>query len=221
MIKLFAHRGFAIKKSDQNTIASLKNAILANFKAIEFDIWFFEEKLVLKHDKPEINELNNLPLLKDYFIYGNDLDYWLDFKNLDEENVNLALSLVKKEIDLAKINLEKIYFAPFITDYEKSIKIFSAIRNLFGEKANLVAVCEELENSEDIKKLQEFLNNNKVKFLSIFHELLDQNFVKKLDKIEFFAWTVNDLARISELNKLGVRNFATDNITPKIYEEKY
>jgi glycerophosphoryl diester phosphodiesterase len=235
MVKLFAHRGFTFRtypahhsrdygqvltKAEQNTIASLKNAILAKFRAVEFDIWFFDEKLVLKHDKPEISELNNLPILKDYFIYGNDLEYWLDFKNLDEKNISKVLNLVKEEIDLAKINLEKIYFAPFITEYEKVIKIFSKIRNLFGEKVNLVAVCEELKNNEDIEKLKNFLNENNIKFLSIFHKLLNENFVKEFNKIEFFAWTVNDLERVFELEKLGIKNFATDNITPQIYDEK-
>ncbi|MBU6339768.1 MAG: hypothetical protein KGQ36_07365, partial [Rickettsiales bacterium] len=203
-----------ITKAEQNTIASLKNAVLAKFSAIEFDIWFLDEKLVLKHDEPKITELNNLPILKDYFIHGNDLEYWLDFKNLDEKNANLVLQLVKKEIDLAKINLNKIYFAPFITDYKKAAKIFAEIRNIFGEEVNLIAVCEEFKDEKDMESLWKFLNENKIKFLSIFHKLLNENFIKKFKNIEFFAWTVNDLTRLSDLEKLGIMNFATDNITP-------
>lgn len=219
MIKLFAHRGFVLENVQQNSIESLNEAVKENFKAIEFDIWFLNGKLVLKHDQPKIDELANLPVLKNYFYLGNSLEYWMDFKNLDEKNAFEALTLAKVEIAAAKIDLNQIYFAPFITDYKKSAKVFAEIRRVFGDEANLVAVCEKIEKAEDVKNLQEFLAKNNIKFLSIFHKLLDENFVKNLNNIEFFAWTVNDLLRLSELEGLGIKNFATDKITPQIYDK--
>ncbi len=219
MVKLFAHRGLAKTKDQQNTIASLKNAFEEKFEAIEFDIWFFEEKLVLKHDLPEKSEVKNLPILRDYLIYGNKLQYWLDFKNLDEENCFEALKLVKKEIDEAEINLENVYFAPFITNYYLVEKVFLVIKKIFGSQVNLVAVCEELKSAEDEDLLESFLTKNKVKFLSIFHKLINRNLSKKFNGISFFAWTVNDISRIKELQEIGVANFATDNITPEIYDQ--
>lgn len=236
MIKLFAHRGFVVENAQQNSIESLKEAVKENFKAIEFDIWFLNGnlvlkkdiefdvcflngKLVLKHDQPKIDELDNLPVLQNYFCFGNSLEYWMDFKNLDENNAFEALTLTKDEITAAKIDLKRIYFAPFITDYKKSAKVFSEIRKVFGDEANLVAVCKNIEKDEDAKNLQEFLVKNNIKFLSIFHKLLDENFVKNLNGIEFFAWTVNDLSRLLELEQLGIKNFATDKITPEIYEK--
>lgn len=219
MIKLFAHRGFVVKNAQQNSIESLKEAVKENFKAIEFDIWFLNGKLVLKHDQPKIDELVNLPVLRNYFYLGNSLEYWMDFKNLDEKNAFEALTLAKVEITAAKIDLNQIYFAPFITDYKKAAKVFAEIRRVFGDEANLVAVCEKIEKAEDVKNLQEFLAKNNIKFLSIFHKLLDKNFVKNLNGIEFFAWTVNDLLRLSELEQLGIKNFATDKITPQIYDK--
>lgn len=219
MVKLFAHRGFALTKNQQNTITSLENAVAANFDAIEFDIWFCQKKLVLKHDKPQDYEIKDLALFHQYLSYGNKFKYWLDFKNLDEKNAVAALKLVKEKIDLAQINLDNIYFAPFITNYDEAEKIFYIIREIFNTNVNLVAVCEELKNQDEVISLRNFLTKNNIKYLSIFHKLLDQEFVKNFLDIEFFAWTVNDLTRIFELEKLGVKNFATDNITPKIYEQ--
>lgn len=220
MVRLFAHRGFVKKNIAQNSIESLNAAYLNNFNAIEFDIWFIEEKLFLNHDKPKKSELKNLPQLRDYFSFGNQFYYWLDFKNLDEKNIDRALVLIKKEISTSGLNLKQIYFAPFITDYKISQKILSKIKKYFGDKANLVAVCEELKNFDQIKLLKEFVSKSQIKFISINHNLLDKTMVKIFSDIEFFAWTVNDLEVLQNLENIGIKNFATDKITPLIYERK-
>jgi len=215
MIKLFAHRGFVTENISQNSIASLKKAYEFDFRAIEFDIWFLNGKLILKHDKPSEVEINNLPSFSDYFCLKNEMIYWMDFKNLDEKNSEIVLKLVKKDLDKALINLDQVYFAPFITDYKVAEKVLLKIREIFGEKVNLIAVCEELSSVKDVEILRDFLTKNKIKFLSIFHKIIDQNFLKKFSDIEMFAWTVNDMERLRELENLGVRNFATDKIIPK------
>jgi glycerophosphoryl diester phosphodiesterase len=215
MVRLFAHRGLAKNKTLQNTVTSLNQAYKKGFKAIEFDIWFVEDELVLKHDCPKKTALKNLPRLNQYLVFKNDFYYWLDFKNLTEKNAIKALKTTKKEIDKAAISLDKIYFAPFITDHKMAEKIFKIIRKIFDKKVQLVAVCEELKTFEERKLLKDFLNKNEIKFLSIYHQLLDKTLIKFLPKVEFFAWTVNDLSRIRELDSLGVKNFATDKILPK------
>ncbi len=220
MIKLFSHRGFVTKRSPENSIKSLESAFLKGFSAIEFDIWFSEKKLILSHDSPNQITLKMAPQLKDYFKFGNQLNYWLDFKNLDEKNIAEALIETQKVIDEKKIDLSKIYFAPFITDYQKSEKIMLKIRKIFGEEVNFVAVCENLKDRDEINKLGTFLRKNKIKFLSINHELIDKTLIKILSEIELFAWTVNDIKIIKNLANIGVKNFATDKITPHIYEKR-
>jgi glycerophosphoryl diester phosphodiesterase len=218
MINLFAHRGLVTKNSPENSVASLKRACKSGFRDIEFDIWFFDGDFFIKHDQPKKSETNILPNLSDYFFFKNEMKYWLDFKNLDEKNADSFLKLLKEKIDESKINLEQIYFAPFITDYKIAAKIFKKIRKVFGVKAQLIAVCEKLKNADEIRILRNFLTKNKIKFLSIFHLLIDKNFMKIFYDIKIFAWTVNDLKRLKELEKLGITNFATDKITPKKYE---
>jgi glycerophosphoryl diester phosphodiesterase len=220
MIKLFAHRGFVAGNILQNSLASFAAAQKNNFKAIEFDLWFLQKKFFLKHDSPTKNELKNLPQLEDYLTLKNQLFYWMDFKNLDEENAELALKIAKQKIEKAQINLSQIYFAPFILNHEIAANIFAKITKIFGAEANLVAVCQELKSDLDKKNLRQFLLKNRVKNLSIFHELIDENFIKIFNQVEIFAWTVNDLKRLRDLENLGVKNFATDKITPQIYDTK-
>lgn len=215
MIRLFAHRGLAKEKILQNTIASLNQAHKKGFEGIEFDIWFLGGELFLKHDHPKKSELKKLPKFREYLPFKNELCYWMDFKNLDEKNAEAALAIVKNEIDAAGIKLDQLYFAPYITDYKIAGKVFVKIRKIFGKKAQLIAVCDELKNFEQIKILREFLTKNEVKCLSIFHQLLDKTFMKIFSDIEIFAWTVNDLQRLGELEVIGVKNYGTDKILPR------
>ena len=220
MTKLFAHRGFVTESHPENSVASLKEAVAQGFNAIEFDLWYAARRLVLKHDQPKEEEAEILPDLEDYLVYKNDLTYWLDFKNIDDENCAKVLLLAKSEIESADVKLDQIYFAPFITDLQKAEKVFTRIRNIFGYKTKVVAVCESLKSEKDVQDLRDFLDRNNVKCLSIFHQLLSKNSMQILSGIEIFAWTVNDLQRIRDLESLGVTNFATDKITPQIYAGK-
>lgn len=214
MIRLFAHRGFWQENLFQNSISSLKAAYEKRFRAIEFDIWLCGQSLLLKHDQPQPEE--NLPKLSDYFQFHNELIYWLDFKNMDEDNALEIFEKVRSEVIKNKIDESRIYLAPFITDFELAQKILKKARSVFGSKIKFMAVCEDKELLEN---LPDFLQKNSIPALSIFHELLDEKLIKKLEGIEVFAWTVNDLNRIFALQKLGIKNFATDKITPQIYEE--
>ena len=220
MVKLFAHRGFVTPTHPENSIASLNEAVSQGFKAIEFDLCFAAQKLVLKHDEPSESEAKILPDLGKYLAYKNQMSYWLDFKNLTEENCLPALLEAKREIEFFGVKLDQIYFAPYVLEKKTAQKIFTCIKNIFGPKAKIVAVCESLKNQQETKNLRAFLDKNNVKYLSIFHQLLNANSMKIFAGIEILAWTVNDLTKLKELEALGVKNFATDTITPQIYKGK-
>ena len=215
MKKVFAHRGFTFdennpqNKIDQNSLASLKNAVNHGFKAIEFDIWYFNSQLVLSHDQPNLSNYQTLAKFSEYFIYGNQLDYWLDFKNLDETNINNVLNLVESQINFAKINLEKIFFAPYCTDYFLSQKIFFNFRKIFGNEIKMVAVAD---NIQQIPNLLEFVVKNNVKYLSIDYKLINEDLIAKFKDQNILAWTINDQQILDNLAKLGIKYFATDKI---------
>ena len=139
MIKLFAHRGLVENNMKQNSIASLKNAFEKGFKGVEFDIWWIDGEFFVKHDKPAGKELFLLPRLQDYLVHKNELEYWIDFKNLDEKNIDNALKKLKEVLILKEIDLNKVFFAPYITDYILTAKISLKFRNFFGQKINFVS----------------------------------------------------------------------------------
>lgn len=211
MIKLFAHRGYHTKSIPQNSLRSIKNAFKNGFRAVEFDIWLFKNELLINHDKPNLKTLNKLNRFSEFMIYGNDIEYWLDFKNMNLKSVKKILTLLKKDIDKANIKYEKLYFAPYITRYSNLKKIFDCITSIFSEKIKLVMVCD---NSKQIKELIKFSNSNKINFLSIDYKLLNQKNIDLLKKLQILAWTVNDINKIKELSKLGVKYFATDTVIP-------
>lgn len=214
MTKIFAHRGFITEKVKENSIASLHEAHKNNFAGVEFDVWFVDNSLLLHHDMPQQSEMANLPFLQDYLVFKNDFEYWIDFKNLDEGNAIEAAKHINKEIKAAKIDVKKVFFAPFITDLNKAIPVYNVLRN--GLKgAQIMAVCEDLA-PQDFVDYHKNLQRNHIKFLSIKHEIINENFVKIFSDITLFAWTVNDLARLHALQKMGVKNFTSDIITPKM-----
>ena len=209
MIKLFAHRGFVENNMKQNSIASLKNAVAKGFKAIEFDIWWVDGEFVVKHDKPKREEKFSLPRLQDYLIYKNKLEYWFDFKNLDQNNVDDALKKLKADLILKEIDLNKIFFAPYITDYDLAIKISVKFRNFFSQKINFVGVCD---NELGVIEIINMVDMELIDFVSINHALINPELLQKINSTKLLAWTVNDIKQINDLYLLGVDKFATDKI---------
>ena len=212
MIKIFAHRGYHHDNIKENSIESLKAAYENNFKGIELDIWYINDQtIVIKHDQPNTEEISALPKLADYFLYQNHFIYWLDFKNLNQENSKATLTELQKIIINQKINQDQIYFAPCITEANLAAKIYRQIREIFGNSANIVAFCEKIKD-EEIKNYHHFLQENQIKFLSINHNLINQKLIKDLKNITLFAWTVNTKSRLKELRTMGIKNFASDTI---------
>ena len=209
MIKLFAHRGFVENNMKQNSIASLKNAVAKGFKAIEFDIWWVDGEFFIKHDKPNKKEEFSLPRLQDYLYYKNELEYWFDFKNIDQNNVGDALKKLKADLILKEIDLNKIFFAPYITDYDLAIKISLKFRNFFSQKINFVGVCD---NELGVQEIVDMVNMELIDFVSINHALINAELLKKIKSTKLLAWTVNDIKQINDFYMLGVDKFATDKV---------
>lgn len=211
MTKIFAHRGFVTPTAPENSLAALQSAYENKFFGLEFDVWFLDGELVVAHDRPFENK--KLAKFVEFLHYKNEISYWIDFKNLNKDNVSAACEVLKRDIKDAEINLEKIYFAPFIEDLSEALPVYEEIRKHF-RSAQIMAVCCEIKKN-DLVSYHNQLRKNHIKFLSIQHDNIDQNFVDVFRDIECFAWTINDLKRIRELEKLGIRYMTSDIITPK------
>jgi glycerophosphoryl diester phosphodiesterase len=209
MIKLFAHRGFVENNMKQNSIASLKNAVAKGFKAIEFDIWWINDEFFIKHDKPNKKEEFSLPRLQDYLQYKNELEYWFDFKNIDQNNIDDVLKKLKADLILKEIDLNKVFFAPYITDYAFAIKIALKFRNFFSQKINFVGVCD---NQSGLQEIINLIEMELIDFVSIDHLLINSELLKKIKPSKLLAWTVNDIKQINDFYMLGIDKFATDKV---------
>ncbi len=209
MIKLFAHRGFVENNMKQNSIASLKNAFEKGFKGVEFDIWWIDGEFFVKHDKPAEKELFLLPRLQDYLVHKNELEYWIDFKNLDEKNIDNVLKKLKEVLILKEIDLNKVFFAPYISDYILTGKISLKFRNFFAQKINFVGVCDE---EAQCQGAVDMIDIGVIDFISINYKLINKDFLKKIQPSKLLAWTVNDIKEINDLYMVGVEKFATDKV---------
>ncbi len=200
---IFAHRGLVTKNSPQNSILSLEAAYKDGFKGIEFDLWFVDGEILIKHDQPKKDE--KLPTLREYFSFKNELTYWLDFKNLDRENVSSVFEFVLAEVERAGIKRDKIFLIPFETNYDLVAYFYDKAKEIFGESAQFGAVCED-----DVLGLEKLCASRDVKFLSVFHELIDESFLKKFPAQKIFAWTIKDKKTFEKLKNIGIENFASD-----------
>ncbi len=209
MIKLFAHRGLVENNMKQNSIASLKNAFEKGFKGVEFDIWWIDGEFFVKHDKPAGKELFLLPRLQDYLVHKNELEYWIDFKNLDEKNIDNALKKLKEVLILKEIDLNKVFFAPYISDYILTGKISLKFRNFFAQKINFVGVCDE---EAQCQGAVDMIDIGVIDFISINYKLINKDFLKKIQPSKLLAWTVNDINEVNDLYMVGVEKFATDKV---------
>ncbi|MFM7557548.1 MAG: glycerophosphodiester phosphodiesterase [Alphaproteobacteria bacterium] len=210
---LYAHRGLHNAKIPENSIQSLDNAYNNFFTAIEFDIWLNENSLIICHNRPKKSTESSYPSLKNFLKYQNHFHYWLDFKNIDLENINQILDLVTNDLKTSKIDLQKIIFAPYINDYDLALKILAKFKNHFGEKnCNFALICDETSNINEVERV---FAENEVDFLSIYHQLITPELLQKIAPEKILAWTVNEEKILQNLCNLGVKNFATDKILPK------
>jgi glycerophosphoryl diester phosphodiesterase len=215
-MKIFSHRGLIEKKTDkENKVESFQNAYKKGLRAIECDIWFLKSQLVLKHNRP--SNLQNLDSLENLLVsFKNNVEYWLDFKNLNSKNCDKAVKSIKEIIHKNKIKLENLNFAPFITDLKKAKIIYQSINKNFGNKVKIIAVIEKLPEKNyqnfysDLKSLE--TDGIKIYGLSIQWKNLNFQFKTIFKDIKIFAWTVNDKKTANFLEKIGIENIASDKL---------
>ncbi len=212
--KLFSHRGLLSRNVKENTIKSFQNAFDNHFEAMEIDIWYYKKEFILSHDKPK--DLNNCDNLANLFKqFGNKIDYWLDFKNLNLDNIKEASYNLKINADKFNIDYNKIIFVPYLNNInlEKNLFSYKEIRNNFGENCNIGTLIKKIDK-KDWKKYHQQLKENNIKILSVQFENINEDFIKIFSDINLFAWTVNDKKDFNYLKKLKIQNIATDTLKP-------
>jgi glycerophosphoryl diester phosphodiesterase len=212
--KIFAHRGFSSDYNRENSIKALINASDNGFDAVECDIHYLNKEFILSHDAPK-GDYKNLDRLDKYLeVFTDQMEYWLDFKNLNDGNVDEAMSNLKNITDKLEMNVQNLYFAPFITEISEAQFIYKTIRKYFGDEAQIVAVKERLL-PKDYEKYHALLKENNIYGLSIQFQSIKPEFMKIFADIKIFAWTVNYPRDFARLVKIGVQNIVTDELIPE------
>lgn len=220
--KLFSHRGFlSEKKFKENTLESFQNSLDYKFQAIELDLWYLEEKFILNHDKPS-RDLSKYDKFADLLQkFGNKFEYWLDFKNLNPNNIQEAIKELKSIIDQSKISYSNFIFVPCLdnANLSDSFFAFDEIRNNFGKNCRLGSFLSKIK-PQNFQSYYKNLKQNNIQNLSINFKNLNEDFIKFFSGINIFAWTVNNKKDLEYLEKLKVGNIATDKLTPKNEENR-
>lgn len=210
MLKLFSHRGYLPLNNQknllqENSIASLKNAVNHGFKAIEFDIWLIKNQLIVSHDMP--SNIEKYPRFTDYLQYQNRLEYWLDFKNLTTENIDYVLELLATDLLNNKINFDLLYFAPYCTEYSQTKIFCEKIHKFFNKQIKFVAVCDDFNQ---INELEQLISKETINFISIDHKLITKDLITKFKNCHLMAWTIKDQNTLVKLKELKIEYFACD-----------
>lgn len=212
---LWSHRGYVNKESEENTVVSLKMAYEKGCRHIEFDIWYLNGEMVLKHNEPTAEELSagSLTKLRDYFaVYGNEMNYWMDFKNLSSENIDEALEFLRVVVNEVGIEYERIYFTPYETNWKRAVVLQRKASAKFAGIKNMLVLDEKSFDKSRVGEYSRVLMENNIRYLSIHHDFVDGEVVESLKGVNLFAWTVNEKAEFERLKKLGVENVCTDRI---------
>ena len=213
-ITFWSHRGYKVNKR-ANSRGSLIEAHNKGYRNIEFDLWYLNGNLRLNHDKPKKEEIKNLPLLRKYLKqYGSKLKYWMDFKNLNKNNIENVLLILKRELDKNQIPYDNANFAPYERDLNKSLFLLNKAEG-FLKGINLVSVIDSnVIKNNNLQSLYKFYSKNKIKHLSVESKIIDEKFIKLFKDIKIYAWTVDDKKELDRLKELGIKNICTNLLLP-------
>ena len=95
------HRGLYDNKTIyENTLAAFDSALNKNIAGIEFDLFYIDSinDFVISHDLPNRFGLTPLLLSNVFKTYDTSFSYWLDLKNLTDDNKQEIAHLLNKQL---------------------------------------------------------------------------------------------------------------------------
>lgn len=228
MIK-FAHRG-ASGYAPENTLGSIKKAVMMGAKAFEIDVQLTRDnEVVVYHDYSLGRVFAGEGNIKDNYL--KELRFLPIKNNFSEEFssevfpvLKEVLEIIPKEsilnIELKAIDSEKReiedYILKSIESFPKENILFSSfnheILKRIAEKDKELKIGLLFEELPD--NLEEYINESKIKPYSInpSAKFLTEEKVKDIKKLGYktFVYTVNDVESFEKLKKYEVDGIFTD-----------
>lgn len=204
--QLWSHRG-AGNTYAENSIAAFEEAIQSGAKGIEIDIYFDmrQRKFKVTHDPPE---KKIYPDLEEYFQrFKDSTSYWLDLKNLNEENAD-AISEVLNQLS-QKYDLKNNLFVESSRANLLNILQKQEINCLYWVQFNRTSsVVKELK----LLYLKYLIAKYKFSGITTSDYYYDTEFKTNFKQIPVFVFHPTDTNKINVLfNDSNVNVILTDN----------
>jgi len=212
--KMWAHRGYFLGGTQQNSIGSFQAAFNLGAKAIELDIHYdlSLNDYVVSHDFPYALKDGKLLLLEEVFKnFSTSGFFWLDFKNLRR---NLSSDSTNKAINrLVELTKKYNLKEKIIIESPDPIRLLAASRRGFFTSYWIRPYIDRqtLQPWHYFLKVKFFLLYGNFSALSMNHIWYTDDIEKVFKHIPIHLFTVNNQRRLVELmEKDSVKIILTD-----------
>jgi glycerophosphoryl diester phosphodiesterase len=213
--RVWAHRGThggfqgqdePLNRAGENTLAAFDASIAHGFTGVELDIHFLGERgFVVKHDREQPDDLR----LEDVFAHcGRKVYYWLDFKNLDNGNVDAVI-----------VAFRQIFAKYPVLD---RVLIESGESRALGKLKDAIPGLRAIywiKRYPPGKGIRTFLRRTRERAtvawfgfrnVSASYYVSKDRFLRDFGRLGLYVYTVNDAALMAALRAAGVRVLLTD-----------
>ena len=188
---VWSHRGLTKDSNfEQNSIESIKNAIKHDAKGVELDVYFDKNTsdFIVSHDYPYQKPNGKILFLDSVFKQFSNINYWLDFKNLNKispKKIHSSIEKLESLIEKSKIPKKNILIE---STSLKKLKLYT--QNNFRTSLWIIPTDNTKQHFTNLKY---FIYYNLGYFSSISLEYKSYNQIEILNSlIPINLWTIND-----------------------------
>jgi glycerophosphoryl diester phosphodiesterase len=195
-----------LNREGENSLAAFDASIAHGFTGVELDIHFLGERgFVVKHDDDQPDQL----FLQDVFAHcGRKLHYWLDFKNLDEANVDAVIAAFRRIFEQYPVIDRVVIESGEARPLAKLRDAIPGLRPIYW--------IERYPNDPGIRRLLFRLRVRAIvtwygfRNVSASYYVSKERFLRDFRRLGLYVYTVNDPALLTALSNAGVRVLLTD-----------
>jgi glycerophosphoryl diester phosphodiesterase len=200
----FQGEGKPMNRTGENTLEAFEASIANGFTGIELDIHFMPERgFIVAHD---LTPADHLGLNEVFARCGRKVYYWLDFKNLTDENVGAVIVVFNRLFERYPIRDRVLIESP-------EARALARLRNGLGDVKVLYWIQwyrggfeKSVLRARKRWKLAWFGFRN----ISISNDQFNEVFLRDFARMGIYVYTINGAARMAALRDAGVRVILTD-----------
>jgi len=200
--QLWAHRGFhGGDPARENTVEALLAADRIGFPGVELDLFWWRNRLVVRHDPPEGgDDAAAAPALADFLdVLPPRLQLYLDFKNLTARNAPEVARPLRELLE-RRGALGRTYVE------SKHPDALAALRRVVPGVNTLLWITDP----SDREAVRAAVERSGTHALSLEHSRITEAFLRDFADLLIHTFTVNDAERARALARAGVDVILTD-----------